>query len=327
LHRQEAEVAAAEERERAAAETAATATRLTMAELVAARAEVEAAAAADAARATAAELEALRASSTDNSVSADDNRDNELKPTREASWEQAAQWPTAHPQGHRGGSPDRRGRADDWVDGDRGLYRRRDSPSLDRYHGHHGIQAIVRDVGPDGGWPTLTKTNYVEWAAVMRVRLQVRHMWKAVRYDNADYYEDRRALDALIATVPSEMQFSLSKKRTTKEAWDAIATARIGSDRACKTTLQALPKEWENLAFKPGEDVDDFALRLNTLHQKMVQFDDDSYSEERAVKKLFRCIPEKYKQIARSIESLLDLSMMSIEEAIGRLKVVDGDEP
>jgi hypothetical protein len=37
--------------------------------------------------------------------------------------------------------------------------------------------------------------------------------------------------------------------------------------------------------------------------------------------------PEKYKQIARSIESLLNLSTMSIEEAIGRLKVVDCDEP
>jgi len=31
--------------------------------------------------------------------------------------------------------------------------------------------------------------------------------------------------------------------------------------------------------------------------------------------------------MARSIESLLDLSTMSIEEAIGRLKVVDNDEP
>jgi phenylalanine-4-hydroxylase len=139
----------------------------------------------------------------------------------------------------------------------------------------------------------------------MRVRLQVRHMWEAVRYGDVDYYEDRRALDALIAAVPSEMQFSLSKKRTAKEAWDAIAVARIGSDRACKTTLQAVRKEWENLAFKPSEDVDDFALRLNTLQQKMVQFSDDTYGEERAVKKLFRCIPEKYKQITRSIESLL----------------------
>jgi hypothetical protein len=80
------------------------------------------------------------------------------------------------------------------------------------------------------------------------------------------------------------------------------------------------------MTFKSGEDVDDFALRLNTLQQKMVQFGDDTYGEERAVEKLFRCIPEKYKKIARSIESLLDLSMMSIEEVIGRLKVIDGDE-
>jgi hypothetical protein len=79
-----------------------------------------------------------------------------------------------------GGSVDRRERAGGWVEGDRGVYRWRDSPSPDRYHGHHGIQAIVRDVGLGGGWPTVTKTNYVEWATVMRVWLQVRHMWEAV---------------------------------------------------------------------------------------------------------------------------------------------------
>jgi hypothetical protein len=130
----------------------------------------------------------------------------------------------------------------------------------------------------------------------------------------------------LITAVSPEMLFLLSKKRTAKEAWDAITVARIGSDRACRTTLQAHRKEWENLAFKPGEDIDDFALRLNTLLQKMVQFSDDTYDEERAIEKLFRCIPEKYKQITRSIESLLYLSMMLIEEVIGHLKVVNGDE-
>jgi hypothetical protein len=136
-----------------------------MAKLAAARAEVEAAAAADEACAAAAKLEALRASSTGSSVSADDDRDNELKLTREVAREQAVQWAAAHPQGRHGGSPDGRGRADDapgrgahgghapdgggspdrhgradgWVDGDRGLYRRHSSPSPDRYHGHHGI--------------------------------------------------------------------------------------------------------------------------------------------------------------------------------------------
>jgi hypothetical protein len=148
-----------------------------MAELAAVRVEVEAATTVDAAHAAVAELEALRTSSTDSSVFANDDRDNELKLMREAAREQATQWAAVHPQGRRGGSPDgrgraggassggvrggralddggrpdRRGRAGGWVDGDRGLYRRRDSPSPDRYHGHHGIQAIVRDVGPGSG--------------------------------------------------------------------------------------------------------------------------------------------------------------------------------
>ena len=125
----------------------------------------------------------------------------------------------------------------------------------------------------------------------MKVRLQVLHMWEAVRYGDVDYDQDRRALNALIAAVPTEMQFSLTSKRTAKDAWDAIAAARIGSDRARKSTLQQLRKEWENLAFKPGEDVDDFALRLNTSLQKMVQFGDDTYNEERAIEKLFLCVP------------------------------------
>jgi hypothetical protein len=55
-----------------------------MAELAAARAEVEAAAAVDAARAAAAELEVLRNSSISSTVSADGGTDNEIKLVREA---------------------------------------------------------------------------------------------------------------------------------------------------------------------------------------------------------------------------------------------------
>jgi hypothetical protein len=85
---------------------AARAARLALAELSAARAEVEAAVAVDAVRVAAAELKALRVGSTGSSVSADDDRNNELKLAREAAQEQAVQWTAAHPQGHSG-----RGRA------------------------------------------------------------------------------------------------------------------------------------------------------------------------------------------------------------------------
>jgi hypothetical protein len=67
-----------------------------MAELAAARIEVEAAVEVDAARATAVELKALRASSTGSSVSADDDRDNALNLAREAAWEQVVLWAGAN---------------------------------------------------------------------------------------------------------------------------------------------------------------------------------------------------------------------------------------
>jgi hypothetical protein len=70
-----------------------------MAELTAARAQVEAATTVDAAHAAVVELEALRASNTGSSVSADNDRDNELKLAMEATREQAAQWAAAQPQG------------------------------------------------------------------------------------------------------------------------------------------------------------------------------------------------------------------------------------
>ena len=140
----------------------------------------------------------------------------------------------------------------------------------------------------------LTKTNYAEWSMAMKVKMQARHMWDVVRYDNTDFDEDRRALEALLATVLTEMHSSLMNKRTTKDAWDAIAAACIGRDYACRSMLQKLRQEWENLAFKLGEDVDDFALHLNTLMQQLERYGNNDIDEERAIEKFLRVIPKKY---------------------------------
>jgi len=36
----------------------------------------------------------------------------------------------------------------------------------------------------------LIKTNYAEWSMVMKVKMQARHMWDAVRYGDVDFEED-----------------------------------------------------------------------------------------------------------------------------------------
>jgi hypothetical protein len=126
------------------------------------------------------------------------------------------------------------------------------------------VQTVVKDAG--GRWLMLTKTNYAEWSMVMKVKTQARRMWDVVRYGDANFDEDRRVLEALLAAVPTEMHSSLTNKQTAKDAWDAssrhasAATVPAGP----RFRRQKLRQEWENLAFKPGEDVDDFALCLNT---------------------------------------------------------------
>ena len=65
-------------------------------------------------------------------------------------------------------------------------------------------------------------------------------------------------------------------------------------------------KEWENLAFRPGEQVEDFTLRLSTLKQQMARHGDKDLDEERAVEKLLRAALKKYAQLKIAIETLLD---------------------
>jgi hypothetical protein len=53
---------------------------------------------------------------------------------------------------------------------------------------------------------------------------------------------------------------------------------------------------------------------------------DGNIDEQKAVEKYLRVVPKKYTQIALSMEILLNLLTLSIEEVTGRLKAVDDHE-
>jgi hypothetical protein len=85
-----------------------------------------------------------------------------------------------------------------------------------------------------------------------------------------------------------------------------------------------LLEEWNCLAFWPGEDVDEFALRLSSL----ITMCDNDDIKEKVVDKFLRVVPKKYAQVALVMEMLLGLSELTSKEVAGRLKAVDGhDQP
>lgn len=161
----------------------------------------------------------------------------------------------------------------------------------------------------------------------MKVNLYVRQMWDVVNGGDIDDHKDRRDLDVLLAMVSLEMASILAKKPSAKFAWDSIASSDNGNDRVRRSTLHELQQEWDRLVFRSSKDIDDFALHLSALVRKLELYGDDDISEERAVEKLLRVVPNKYTEVALAVEMLMDLSELTIEEVTGRLKAIDNRCP
>jgi hypothetical protein len=160
----------------------------------------------------------------------------------------------------------------------------------------------------------------------MQLKMQARHLWDAVEYDDVDYDDDRAALDAICSGVPGELIPILMAKNSAKEAWEAIKTLRIGDERVRKATAQNLRAEYESIVLRDREPIEDFALRLTGIVQRLATLGDPE-PDEKVVAKYLRVVRPRYKQLVISIETLLDISQLSIEEVTGRLKAADDVEP
>jgi hypothetical protein len=63
------------------------------------------------------------------------------------------------------------------------------------------IQRVIREVGGGSSYPALTKTNYSDWALLMKVKLKARALWSVIENGGANQQEEMMALDALCDAV------------------------------------------------------------------------------------------------------------------------------
>jgi hypothetical protein len=96
----------------------------------------------------------------------------------------------------------------------------------------------------------------------MKIKLEARSLWTAIDPGDVERHVDRTALDAICSVVPPEMISAVATKPSAKAAWECVKMMRIGDERIRKTTAQKLRHEYESLAFRDGEAVEDFAMRL-----------------------------------------------------------------
>jgi hypothetical protein len=78
------------------------------------------------------------------------------------------------------------------------------------------IQRVIYEVGGGSSYPALTKSNYTDWALLMKVKLKVRALWSVIENGGIDQQEEMMVLDALCRAVPPEMVPTIAKKEMAK---------------------------------------------------------------------------------------------------------------
>jgi hypothetical protein len=157
---------------------------------------------------------------------------------------------------------------------------------------HEVVLRTVREVSGHN-WPQLTRTNYGEWAVTMKVKLRARWLWTAIEKGTDNEDDDVSAMEALLSSTPQEYHQMLGDKKNAKEAWDALASMRFGSDRAKKAKVQQLCCDFDDMKFHPDESVEDFGLLLQSLVGQLVVFG-KVMEEEEVVSKFLCIVPPKY---------------------------------
>ncbi|XP_066341937.1 uncharacterized protein [Miscanthus floridulus] len=170
-------------------------------------------------------------------------------------------------------------------------------------------------------WPMLSRTNYQEWSSHIQCNLEGMFLWDAVTSDpdKVERQRDDLALGAILRGIPQEMHSMLLNKKTVKEAWEAIKTMRLGADRVKEVNAQKLLAEFKSIAFKPGEAIDEFAMRITKFVTDLRGLGEESVTDSRMVKKFLHVVPPHYSQVAVAIEMFKDMKSLTIEELVGHL--------
>jgi hypothetical protein len=172
----------------------------------------------------------------------------------------------------------------------------------------------------------LTRTNYQEWAMLMQVNFEAAGWWDLVEPEEGDeinYRHDRLALAAIMRSVPADMLSSLRKRRSSATvAWEVIKRIHIGVQCVREANVQQLRREFDTLVWKEAENVEDFVNCITRLTANLRTLD-DNISDAEVVRKMLRLVPDHLTQVAISIETLLDIKNISVEEVTDMLCAIE----
>jgi hypothetical protein len=126
----------------------------------------------------------------------------------------------------------------------------------------------------------------------------------------------------IIRGVSKEMKASLTQKKPAKKVCEAVNKSCAGDNCMKDASIQRLTMQFKSMAFRDGESVADFAVRINRLVTSLRKLEEEML-DSCVVKKVLHVVPKKLRQGALAVDMFGNLNTVYMEELIGRLQVAE----
>ncbi|XP_073355233.1 uncharacterized protein [Aegilops tauschii subsp. strangulata] len=173
----------------------------------------------------------------------------------------------------------------------------------------------------------LTGDNYTTWAMKVEANLDATGLWEAVvpAKDAAAAVvakKDKLARAYLLGALSEDLLMQVSMKKMAAEVWASLKTRFVGADRVRAARLATLHGEFERLRMADGESLDAFVGKIGGMAVWYAGLG-TTLGDAEMVKKLLDLVPDQLYAAVAGIEQFCDVTTMTFEEALSRLKAFD----
>ena len=130
------------------------------------------------------------------------------------------------------------------------------------------------------------------------------------------------ALNALFSAVMNEEFKKISSTETAKEALIILQTTYEGTKVVKDLKLQRLTMIFEEIKMEEDESFDEFYAKLKAIVNSTFNLG-ETIPEPKIVRKVLRCLPERFHTKITMIEESKDIDKIPLTELVGNLQIYE----
>lgn len=184
----------------------------------------------------------------------------------------------------------------------------------------------------------LNPENYWIWKCRFEVFVQGKsiHLWRIIEVgdyippinlsenDKIKVHENYIAIYLLYCSLPDNEFKFIYRCDTAHEIWKTLEMVHEGNSEVKDSKVLLLTKELETFKMFKGESVCRMSLRIKGIKNELLALE-KTYPDEVYVRSVINGLPSKLNPMA-NILRCKDLSVLSLEDVIGRLRVFEMDQ-